>query len=281
MVRAGGQKKAQGVKTLARVSGIPEKDVQATIDKLRAEPLNLVKEVPSKVGSLYELHHDVMAFAVQDWSVRKQGEIRERWHRRKWALVSLGVVMLCGGVLQWGAARDRERQEMEIRNHIAVAQKQLAKIASQIGVSGTPLIGKAGLLGAIDLYAWVRRQGIPVSEDILVALYLAPEQRDKSVPLGPREAIERQVDVSRRIPALTVPSGRFTLMIEERNTPVLFDHDRGKVEYLSPLDSPIIQIGFSESLTSVGVQCLDGWRLSGTFQTSLEAQKLVSHSKRH
>ena len=257
MVRAGGQKKAQLVKTLARVSGISEDDVQATIDKLRGEPLNLVKEVPSKSGPLYELHHDVMAFAVQDWSMRKQGELRER--RQLWIWVgSAALLFAVLSLVAWGVLNHLSTQQMEMREQIAIVDNQLGKIANYIGISGDPLIGKAGLLAAIDLYAWSKKQDIPISEGILVALYLAPEQRDKLAPLNPKEAEQRRSEVAKQIPTFTVPGGRLTLMIEEKNTPVLFNYDNGKLEPLSQLDSPVTQIGFSENSTRVGVGCQDG-----------------------
>jgi hypothetical protein len=257
MVRAGGQKKAQLVKSLARASGLSDEDVQATIDKLRAEPLNLVKEVPSKAGSLYELHHDVMAFAVREWSVRKQAEIRER--RQLW--IWIGSAALLFAVLYavaWGLLNQLSSRQMEMREKIAVVEKQLGKIANHIGISADPLIVKVGLLEAIDLYAWSRKEGIPESEGTLITLYLAPEQRDKSTPLDHREAINRQLDVGRKIPALSVAGGKFTLIIEDKNTPVFLNRDEGKVERLSALASPIVEIGFSESLTHVGVHCQDG-----------------------
>jgi tetratricopeptide (TPR) repeat protein len=257
MVRAGGQKKAQLVKTLARISGISEVGVQATIDKLRTEPLNLVKEVPSKGGALYELHHDVMAFAVQDWSRRKQREIRER--RQLW-IWSGGTALLFAvlSIIAWGVWNHLSSQQMEMREQIAVVEQHLAKIANYSGISEDPLIGKAGLLAAIDLYAWSRKQGMPISEGILIPLYLAPERRDESTPLGAKKAKLRRSAVAAEIPALTVPGGRFTLTIEDNNTPVFFDRDKGKVERLAPLDSPIIQIGFSKEFTRVGVGCQDG-----------------------
>jgi tetratricopeptide (TPR) repeat protein len=257
MVRAGGQKKAQLVKTLARASGISEEEVQATIDKLRAEPLNLVREVPSKAGPLYELHHDVMAFAVQDWSLRKQRQIRER--RQRWIWVG-GAALLFAvlSIVAWGVWNHLSTQQMETREQMAVVENQLGKIANYIGISGDPLIGKAGLLAVIDLYSWSKKQGIPISEGMLIALYLAPERRDKSAPLSPEEAEQRRSDVARQIPTLTAPSGRLTLAIEEKNTPVLLNRDSGTVESLSRLDSPVVQIGFSENSTRVGVGCQDG-----------------------
>ena len=258
MVRAGGQKKAQLVKTLARVSGIPEEHVQATLDKLRAEPLNLVKEVPSKGGSLYELHHDVMAFAVQDWSVRKQREIRERRQRLIWCSTVLGllIVSLSAGFSLWNHF---SRQQMEMREHIALADKQLARIINYIGISGDPLTAKAGLLAAIDLYAWSKKKHIPVSEGILIALYLAPERQGEPVALTPEKALERQFEIWKTIPALTAPGGKYTLMIEANNTPVLFARDKRKLQSLSTsLKTPIVEIGFSAKAERVGVLCADG-----------------------
>jgi tetratricopeptide (TPR) repeat protein len=149
-------------------------------------------------------------------------------------------------------------QQMEMREQIAIVDNQLGKIANYIGISGDPLIGKAGLLGAIDLYAWSKKQDIPISEGILIALYLAPEQRNKLAPLNPKEAGQRRSEVAKQIPSFTVPDGRLTLMIEEKNTPVLFNYDNGRLEPLSPLDSPVTQIGFSENSTRVGVGCQDG-----------------------
>ena len=284
MVRAGGQKKAQLVQTLTRLSGVSRENVQATLDKLRAEPLNLVKEVPSSAGPLYELHHDVMAFAVQDWSVRKQRELRERHQRRNWALAGLVLLglLLLGGFLLW---THLSRQEMKMREKLAIVDKQLAiaerqlgKIANYIGISEDPLIGKAGLLAAIDLYAWLKKQGIPISEGLLIALYLAPEQRDKSTPLGADQARQRQSDIAKLIPALTIPEGRLTLTIEEKNTPVLFNRGDGKIQPLSQLDSPIIQIGFSENSTRVGVACQDGssviWEIGNPSQSTKTNQPL-------
>jgi hypothetical protein len=114
-----------------------------------------------------------MAFAVQDWSMRKQREIRARRQVWFWA----GGTALLFGVLflvVWGVWKQLSTQQMEMREKIALVEKQLGKIANHIGISGDKLIGKVGLLEAIDLYAWSRNEGIPVSEGVLVALYWHP-----------------------------------------------------------------------------------------------------------
>ena len=264
MVRAGGQKKAQRVKTLAKVSGISREQVQATIDELQKEPLNLVREVPSGSGSLYELHHDVMAFAVQDWSVRKRQEIREGRQRFHYLLVFIAVVvaasLITAGLWMQSGKRlsEKRRESAEIRAALAEVDKEKERIINYIGVRSDPFDLKGGLLAVIDLYASSEANDVPVFEGILIALSLAADRQRNNSPLFPDEAQRVQTAVWRKIPALRAPGGKYTLVIEANNTPLLLVRDGRVGRSLPPLKAPVVQIGFSEDSERVGVRCKDG-----------------------
>jgi hypothetical protein len=249
LIRPGSQKKARSTKVLAQESGIPEASVSTTVEKLKEEPLNLVRAVPAAENKnpLYELQHDVMAFAVQDWCIRRRQKTRES--RIVWStVIGTAVVTLVAVILGNLFIKSQES-----------ASWKAATVASDIAMAVDASGGSAykplrGLLVGIDTVASCRENHQPIPENALIALRLG------TLRIGPTESQKEVETVWRDIPAMVSPDKKYLLAIEPGSKINIFKYDQSWNSKSYDLKGkPPFEIAFSEELDRIGLRSSDGF----------------------
>jgi hypothetical protein len=248
MIRPGSQKKARSVAALAKESGIPEVRVSATLEKLKEDPVNLVREVPTGDISLYELQHDAMAFALQDWCVRKRQKTRER--RLIWyAVAGTVIVLLIVAVSLTSLQKAGEAAS-------AKADNLAMEIAMAVNSSGGSIYNPVyGLLIGVDTVAAFRKNHTPVPEKALLALRLGTLQ----VGHSPSEAEKNLALVWHQIPAMVSPDQKYLLEIRPGRQIIIYKYnDSWKSQSYDLKGTPPFEIAFSKESDQVGLSSSDG-----------------------
>jgi conflict system STAND superfamily ATPase len=237
MVRIGSQKKARSIQGLAKESGIPESEVCATIEKLKEEPVNLVRAVPGGESKslLYELQHDVMAFAVQDWCYRRRQKNRESrliWYTVTGTAVVTLLVIFCAIITV------KMRESASLKRAACLGDITMAMDAS----GGSVYHPARGLLVGVDTVAWYRTKHWPIPENALMALRLGTLQR------GPQDSQNAVPDVWGEIPAILSPDKKYLLAIEPGRKINIFKYDNSwKSESYELKGQPPFEIAFSNN----------------------------------
>jgi tetratricopeptide (TPR) repeat protein len=78
LVRAGGHKRARTAEALSQESAVPLQTVESLLERLSQEPIALLRRLQVRGHTQYELHHDVMAFALMDWSNRQRQQKQQK-----------------------------------------------------------------------------------------------------------------------------------------------------------------------------------------------------------
>jgi hypothetical protein len=239
MVRPGSQKKARSINALANESGIPEDRVRATLESLKEKPVELVREIAGAGKLLYELQHDVMAFAVQDWCIRQRQIIRDKHLQQEFAdrqaqqelkfkrrrirlfwYTLIGTAFVSLVVVMWLSWLKKAQETAS-----AKADYLEGEIAIALNSSGAGEYNPVGgLLIGIDTVASFRESHTPIQEKALMSLRLGTLQ----VGHSPSEAQDKRSLVWRQIPAMESPDQKYLLAIEPGNQIIIFRYDDSK-----------------------------------------------------
>ena len=131
LVRGGGHKRARTVQSLAKETALSKEKVEAVLINLSSEPFTILRALKGNKETLYELNHDVMSFAIMDWSNRQrlgfhEEELRHRRRRR----LTLGLLVTSGMILI-GAAfmiAHVQRLKKEITDQASLVTQKQAEI---------------------------------------------------------------------------------------------------------------------------------------------------------
>lgn len=128
LVRGGGHKRARTVPSLAKETALPKEQVEALLIKLSSPPFTILRVLKGNKETLYELNHDVMSFAIMDWSNRQrlrfhEEELQNRRRRRMtFVLLITSAMILIGAALMIAHV---QRLKKEITDQASlVTQKQ-------------------------------------------------------------------------------------------------------------------------------------------------------------
>ncbi|PWT85544.1 MAG: hypothetical protein C5B58_02910 [Acidobacteria bacterium] len=260
LVRPGGQKKARSAKTLSEESTIPEKEVQATLDRLKSEPLSLVRTISDGGNPLYELYHDVMAFAVQDWSTREQHLADEKRLKRKWLITGalttgfVAILIYVGYTLEKSARVDESNKRMHTRS---LTDESLMRLNSRNLESDPGL----ALRVAVDNVAYCRKHGSVISPETFLALWLATKLNTLQNPQLLKELLKEPfVTQERSLLEYKIPSVRgrsYFVTVSNPEREITFcSLEDGSHNLLKP-GAAVREVGINESEGLFGVT-LDG-----------------------
>ena len=279
MIRAGGQKKARSVPPLVAESGIPQERVLTTLEKLSETPANIIRKVMGARGVLYELQHDTMAFALQDWCIRQRQAIgderlKKDFEKRRnravlYTLIGTAVALIIIAVTIWSLIE-------QTRENAARAQAQAENLRAELntaldseGAGGT-YNPSLGLIIGIDTVALFRESAdpYPVPEQALLGLRLGTLQ----VGQNPADAAKNRDTSWAQIPAMVSPDQKYLLAIEPNNEIKIFTYNKpikNALSYELP-GKPPFEIGcsdYAQGLDRIGVRSSDGlvelWDFSG------------------
>jgi hypothetical protein len=268
LVRAGGHKRARTAQTLAEETMLPRQQVEALLRKLSSEPFRILRQLESSQNSYYELNHDVMAFAVMDWSNRRRQTVREerqkqeffalekqRFKRRlKIMLATALVTILTVAVLALliGKIRDRQLAAKEIEQ---MQQKELLDASSgYLGILNRAFRPYLAMLTAIDSIAKYRQSQQFVSLKAVVALALANAvERDHIAE--PKDM--KPEEVLAQIPCVESADPGTYLVVKDKQTIELRTND-GQIQHFSTNGKAIKGIGFNLNGDIFGVWLADG-----------------------
>jgi hypothetical protein len=281
MVRPGSQKKARSIKALANESGIPEDRVRATLEKLKGKPVNVIREISGGGNHLYELQHDVMAFALQDWCIRQRQSIRDERLRKDfekrrtlvfwYTFAGTAVASLLVAIVAISISWFKKAQESATAKNDILKEEIKMSMNSSGAVDYDPV---GGLLVGIDTVAQYRRNNIQIPEKALMSLRLGTLQ----VGNDPARAKKNREDIWHQIPAMESPDQKYLLAIEPRRQIIIFKYDDSTWKSPSyPLTGkPPFEIAcseFSKGLDRIELRSSDGLVLLWDFSSEPKLSK--------
>lgn len=248
LVRPGGHKRArtldtlvENVKAFAGRKNWREEELKALIVKLASKPINLLKKVNET--HQYELNHDVMAFAITDWSNRQRQLLRERRQRHFWmgAIAASAVLsaMLGAGVI-YIAGQNRIHRRQKTMTGVRLVQKDVNRALQNRSPD-------AAILAAIDSVALCFKEGVNPPPEVVADLRLAANS------IAGRLTSEVAGSVPDFIPALVSPGGEFTATVDSGDRLVLWHNWTFNSVGMAPIKNGITTIGFSPDGKRVGV----------------------------
>jgi hypothetical protein len=272
MVRPGSQKKAQSVKALVSESGIPADRVKRALEKLQEKSISLIREISSGGIELYELQHDVMAFAVQDWCIRQRRIIRDEqlrkgYERRRvrvfwYTFVGTAVAAVLIAML---VSLIRNIQESAATKSAYLNGEFNISLYSSGAVDYDPM---RGLLVGIDAVASYLGKHSPIPEKALMSLRLGTVQ----VGNPPSQAATNRTNIWRQIPAMMSPDQRYLLTFESGHNVHLYKYSdpTWKSQTYQLVGKPpfkIVTSIVSAGVDRIGIRSSDGlvelWDFSG------------------
>jgi tetratricopeptide (TPR) repeat protein len=143
LVRAGGHKRARTAQTLAKETTLSQDRVTSLLEKLSIEPFNILRKLETATNTpahnrplpstFYELNHDVMAFAIVDWSNRQRQTVELRRQQREFdAAEKLRVEQLRVQRLELEKAeRLAAEKEKQRQQEVEAAQRLAAEEAKE------------------------------------------------------------------------------------------------------------------------------------------------------
>jgi hypothetical protein len=261
LVRAGGHKLARTARSLAEESGIQNQEVDELLQKLSSDPINLLRKVDAGTSKLYELDHDVMAFAVMDWSNRRRQTSREDRQKRKSrftaAMLVLGVIafFVVSGVIAFFVElwREEEREgQLAAKNMKEMRQKELVDSSfGYLGTANRDFRPDLALLAAIDSIATYRRDEQFVPPRAVQAIALANTVHTQHIT-DPKDI--KPADIYREVPCVESADRTKQVFIKDKEAQlVALRTEDDRVQDFPSNGSKITAIGINPNGDSFGV----------------------------
>jgi tetratricopeptide (TPR) repeat protein len=280
LVRAGGHKRARSPEALAKEATLPKQEVEALLSKLSSDPINLLRKVGTK-NIQYEMHHDVMAFAIMDWSNRQRQIIQAKQQqekfsaaerlrqeklerqqqklaeadrlrdetlkrRQKLALMS-GLVMVLAVVLAevWREKRTSEHEMLQMQQN-----KLIDSSFGYLGAANRDFRPDLATLTTIDSVAEYRRNQLFVPQRAALALGLVNAVHKDHIEEPQGIKIE---EIYRQVACVESADRQQQLVIKDAHTVELRTSD-SRTKFFSVDGKKIIEMGFDQTGERFGIR---------------------------